>query len=201
MQKSIYFNEEHDMLRDLIRKYVESEVVPQGEAWEIEGMIPRSILKQMGELGLLGLRYPEKYGGSNLDMLASVVLAEEMGRSTFGGFTATVLVHTDMASPHLINAGNKYFSIAHLTGSCCIQHCLDGLFQVYITYHNLQIKPLDGACIVCNTPVDPAFPCHSDTTGFPEREEFDSIFMKSLFDLFKFCFANNCFNFFHGFYI
>jgi len=108
MQKSIYFNEEHDMLRDLIRKYVESEVVPQGEAWEIEGMIPRSILKQMGELGLLGLRYPEKYGGSNLDMLASVVLAEEMGRSTFGGFTATVLVHTDMASPHLINAGNKY---------------------------------------------------------------------------------------------
>ncbi len=108
MQKSIYFNEEHDMLRTLIRKFVEAKVVPNGHVWESEGMTPRSVLKQMGKLGLLGLRYPEKYGGANLDTLATVVLAEELGRSTFGGFAITVLVHTDMASPHLVNAGNKY---------------------------------------------------------------------------------------------
>ncbi len=116
MQKSIYFNEEHNMLRDLIRKYVEAEVVPNGHVWESEGMTPRSVLKQMGELGLFGLRYPEAYGGSNLDTLATVVLAEELGRSTFGGFAITVLVHTDMGSPHLVNAGNKYQMEKYLPG-------------------------------------------------------------------------------------
>jgi acyl-CoA dehydrogenase len=60
----------------------------------------------MGDLGFLGIRYPEAFGGSEADTLASVVLAEELGRSTFGGFSATVLVHTDMASPHLANAGS-----------------------------------------------------------------------------------------------
>lgn len=107
MKKSIYFSEEHDMLRDLIRRFVEDEVLPNGRVWESEGMTPRSVLKQMGELGLFGLRYPEEYGGSNLDTLATVVLAEELGRSSFGGFAVTVLVHTDMGSPHLANAGNE----------------------------------------------------------------------------------------------
>jgi len=95
------------MLRDLIRRFIAEKVAPDADAWEAAGMTPRSILKEMGELGLLGIRYPEEYGGSNLDTLATVVLAEELGRSTFGGFAVTVLVHTDMASPHLVNAGNK----------------------------------------------------------------------------------------------
>src|SRR5690606_33465135 len=54
---------------------------------------------------LLGIRYSQRHGGSELDTLATVVLAEELGRSTFGGFAITVLVHTDMASPHLFHAG------------------------------------------------------------------------------------------------
>ena len=107
MIKSPYFTEEHEMLRDLIRRFISEKVAPDADAWEAAGMTPRSILKEMGELGLLGIRYPEEYGGSNLDTLATVVLAEELGRSTFGGFAVTVLVHTDMASPHLVNAGNK----------------------------------------------------------------------------------------------
>jgi acyl-CoA dehydrogenase len=63
------------------------------------------VLREMGALGLLGIRYPSAYGGSELDTLATVVLAEELGRSSYGGFAVTVLVHTDMASPHLVNAG------------------------------------------------------------------------------------------------
>ncbi len=107
MTKSLYFTEEHEMLRDLVRRFVAEKVIPEADTWEAAGMTPRSIMKEMGELGLLGIRYPEEYGGSNLDTLATVVLAEELGRSTFGGFAVTVLVHTDMASPHLVNAGNK----------------------------------------------------------------------------------------------
>jgi acyl-CoA dehydrogenase len=106
MQPSIYFSEEHGMLRDQIRRFVESEVVPQGEKWEADGMTPRSVLRKMGELGFLGIRYPQRFGGAELDTLATMVLAEELGRSTFGGFAITVLVHTDMASPHLANAGS-----------------------------------------------------------------------------------------------
>jgi len=107
MQRSIYFSEEHDMLRDLIRRFIEAEVKPNGHVWEAQGMTPRSVLRQMGDLGLFGLRYALEYGGSDLDTLATAVLAEELGRSTFGGFAVTVLVHTDMGSPHLANAGNK----------------------------------------------------------------------------------------------
>ena len=107
MKNSIYFSEEHDMFRDQLRRFVEAEIVPNGEKWEEEGTTPREVLRRMGELGFLGIRYPEVYGGSEMDTLATVILAEELGRSTFGGFAVTVLVHTDMASPHLFNAGNK----------------------------------------------------------------------------------------------
>jgi len=100
------FNEDLDMIRAQLRRFIETEVMPVADAWEIDGMVPRDVLKKMGSLGFFGMRYDEKYGGAGLNTLASVVLSEELGRSTFGGFTATVLVHTDMASPHLENAGS-----------------------------------------------------------------------------------------------
>jgi len=105
--KSIYFKEEHNMLRDQIKRFIEQKVIPVAEQWEETGKVPREILQEMGELGFLGIRYPAEYGGSELDTLGSVVLAEELGRSTFGGFAVTVLVHTDMASPHIDNFANK----------------------------------------------------------------------------------------------
>lgn len=100
------FSEEHEMLRQSIRRFVEQEVKPQGETWEQAGCVPRAVLRQMGELGFLGMRYASRHGGSELDTLATIVLAEELGRSTFGGFAVTVLVHTDMASPHLFHSGS-----------------------------------------------------------------------------------------------
>jgi acyl-CoA dehydrogenase len=104
---SPYFADEHRMLRDQIRRFVESEIVPNASSWEETGMVPRATLRQMGALGFLGLRHSEAYGGSGMNTLASIVLAEELGRSTFGGVSATVLVHTDMASPHLSRFGTK----------------------------------------------------------------------------------------------
>jgi acyl-CoA dehydrogenase len=101
-----YFTNEHEMLRTTIREFVADRVLPVADAWEEAGAVPRAILRQMGELGLFGIRYAEAYGGSALDTLATVVLAEELGRSSYGGFAVTVLVHTDMASPHLHHGGN-----------------------------------------------------------------------------------------------
>lgn len=100
-----YLTHEHRLFRDQVRRFVDAEVKPCAEAWEREGRVPRAVIARMGELGFLGVRYAEEYGGSTMDTLASAVLAEELGRSTFGGFAATVLVHTDMASPHLAHAG------------------------------------------------------------------------------------------------
>lgn len=94
------------LLRESIRRFVEKEVVPNAAAWETQGFVPREVLRHMGRLGFLGLRYPEEFGGGGLGARATALLAEELGRSTFGGFAITVLVHTDMASPHLVNAGN-----------------------------------------------------------------------------------------------
>jgi len=99
---------EHEMLRDQLRRFVNERVKPHGHVWERDGFVPRDILRAMGRLGFLGIRYPEEYGGSNLDTTATVVLAEELGRSTYSGFAITTLVHTDMASVHVFNAGTEH---------------------------------------------------------------------------------------------
>lgn len=118
MTATPWFNEELEMLRTQIRRFIETEVVPEAEAWEEAGMVPREVFRRMGELGFLGMRYAEEYGGAGLDTMASVVLAEECGRSTFGGFSADVLVHTDMASPHLANTGSPEQLARWMPGIC-----------------------------------------------------------------------------------
>jgi acyl-CoA dehydrogenase len=100
-----YFSAEHEQLRDTLRRFIEERVRPHADAWEEAGCVPREVLREMGRLGWLGMRYAAEYGGSELDTLATVVLAEELGRSGYGGFAVTVLVHTDMASPHLHHGG------------------------------------------------------------------------------------------------
>jgi acyl-CoA dehydrogenase len=105
--RSPFFTEEHEMLRDQVRRFVEEEVKPVADAWETQGFVPREVLRRMGELGFFGIRYPEAYGGAEMDTLGSVVFAEELGRSTFSGVAITALVHTDMASVHVFNAGSE----------------------------------------------------------------------------------------------
>ncbi len=112
--ESPYLREEHIAFRDQLRRFIRSEIVPHALQWETDGTVPRSVLRRMGELGFLGVRYSEAYGGSEMDTVATVVLAEELGRSTFGGFAITVLVHTDMASPHLANAGTPAQMARHM---------------------------------------------------------------------------------------
>ena len=106
-RRSPYFTEEHEALRDQVRRFVETEIKPHAVQWEKDGFVPRDVLRKMGELGFFGIRYPADYGGSEMDTMATVVLAEELGRSTFSGVAITALVHTDMASVHIANAGSQ----------------------------------------------------------------------------------------------
>jgi acyl-CoA dehydrogenase len=105
--RTVYDRPEHEQLRDTVARFLAEEVEPRGEAWEEQGFVPREVIRKLGSLGLLGITYPAEYGGAGADALTSVVFQEALSRSTFGGFIVTVLVHTDMASPHLVHAGSR----------------------------------------------------------------------------------------------
>ncbi len=65
MSKSLYFNEEHDALRQMVRRFVENEMDPYVEQWEEERIFPAyELFKKLGDLGLLGITYPQEYGGA-----------------------------------------------------------------------------------------------------------------------------------------
>ncbi len=107
MIDNAYLKDEHRMLKDTTRRFVEDEVVPHVVQWEANEEVPRELFNRMGELGFFGIRYPEKYGGAALDAIATVAFYEELGRSTCGGLSAGVGVHGDMASPHLARYGTE----------------------------------------------------------------------------------------------
>src|SRR6202521_4696406 len=106
------------MFRATVRSFVEKEVMPQVEAWEAAGRMPKTIFRRMGELGFLGLEYDEKYGGAGADVMMTAVLHEECARSRSGSFAMAVGVHTDMASPHLYWTGSEALKEKYLPGIC-----------------------------------------------------------------------------------
>ncbi len=105
VHRNAYMTDELQAIFDQTVDFVANEVTPNGELWELDGMVPREVLKKMGGLGMLSLRVPEELGGLGLGMVASAAFSEALGSSTFAGFDVTVLVHTDMAGPHLVSSG------------------------------------------------------------------------------------------------
>jgi acyl-CoA dehydrogenase len=107
MTRNAYMTDELQQIYAHTVDFVGKEVTPRALQWEEDGQVPRDVLRQMGSLGMFGLRVPEEVGGLGLGPLASATFAEALGSSTFGGFDVTVLVHTDMAGPHLVNSGSR----------------------------------------------------------------------------------------------
>ena len=101
------FSPEHDELRRSIRSFVEGELAPHAEEWEASKDFPDWVFKRMGDLGLLGLSYPERYGGGGGDYLCNIVLAEEMTRCNSGGVAMAIAVQTDMAVPPVYKFGTE----------------------------------------------------------------------------------------------
>lgn len=79
--ESMYFTEEHQLFRNSLRDFLQKEVVPHIEKWEKTGTIERFIWNKFGEMGFLGISYPEKYGGLDLDIFYMIILLEEIGRA------------------------------------------------------------------------------------------------------------------------
>src|SRR6476619_3995736 len=105
-RKHFIFTEEHDQLRDSVRRFAEKELAPHAEEWE-ETTFPNWVFERMGELGFLGLSYPEEYGGQGGDYYANIVLAEEIGAARSGGLAMGIAVHTDMATPPVFLFGTE----------------------------------------------------------------------------------------------
>jgi len=101
------FKEEHQILRESLKKFVENEIVPYLNKWEEEEEIPKGLYKKMGAMGYLGIRYLTEYGGSEGDIFMTLVLAEEVARCHSCGVAVSVVAHTDIASPHLAMEGNR----------------------------------------------------------------------------------------------
>jgi acyl-CoA dehydrogenase len=112
---SIYDNPDHELLRDQVARFIAKEVEPHGQAWEEQGFVPREVLRRMGAASLLGLMFDPDHGGGGADAMTNLVFAEALSQSTFAGFIITVLVHTDMAGPHLHHAGNAAQKDKYLT--------------------------------------------------------------------------------------
>ncbi|CAA0101424.1 acyl-CoA dehydrogenase family protein [Zhongshania aliphaticivorans] len=110
----LYLSEELQQMRWVIRRFVEAEIVPNGEAWEELGTMPREVWRKMGELGILGMSFPEEFGGTNMGPLASLILSEELARSTFGGVMAGITVHTDMSASHIVRHGSDAMKAKYL---------------------------------------------------------------------------------------
>jgi acyl-CoA dehydrogenase len=111
-------SDELRMVRQQVRRYVDEVIVPQGDAWEATGEIPRSVFRELGELGFLGMRHPVEYGGGGMGALASVVLAEELSRSGYGGVASALTVHSDMSVSHIAHRGSPEQKAKYLPDAC-----------------------------------------------------------------------------------
>lgn len=101
------FTAEHEQIADTVRKFVAKEINPHIAQWEAAGQFPaHEVFKKMGDLGLLGIKYPVEYGGMGLDFSYAMVMAEALGECNAGGVPMAIGVQTDMCTPALARFGS-----------------------------------------------------------------------------------------------
>ena len=88
------FSPEHEASRDALRDFVSREITPHVAAWDEAGGFPRDLYQRAAALGILGLGYPEAFGGTPGDVFHQIILSEEMARCGSGGVVASLLSHS-----------------------------------------------------------------------------------------------------------
>ena len=110
----IQYSDEHRIFRQMLRKFLEREIIPHVEEWEEAGIVPRSAWKKMGEQGFLCTAVPEEYGGAGGDFLYSVIVSEEMVKTNHGGLAAPL--HSDVVVPYIVTFGSEEHKKKYLPG-------------------------------------------------------------------------------------
>jgi len=115
MGSEIYFTKAHEQVRGAVRDFVNREINPHVDEWEEKGIIPlHALFKKMGDLGFLGIRYDEKYGGEGLDYWYETVVMEELAHTQCGGVPMAIAVQMCMATPAIDEFGSEYLKQTYL---------------------------------------------------------------------------------------
>ncbi|MFC1884510.1 acyl-CoA dehydrogenase family protein [Thermodesulfobacteriota bacterium] len=101
-----YFQDTHEMVRQTVKKFVDREIRPHVEEWEEQGNFPAEIYKKAGDAGILGIGYPEEYGGSGGDIFLKIAAVEELMRCGSAGVVAG-LGSLDISIPPILSRGNE----------------------------------------------------------------------------------------------
>ena len=104
--ESPYYTAEHEAFRDTLRRFVAKEIEPFAAAWDEAETFPRELYKAAAEVGLLGLGFPEAYGGVETDSFYGIIAAQELARAGAGGIAASLQSHT-IGAPPIAFAGNE----------------------------------------------------------------------------------------------
>jgi citronellyl-CoA dehydrogenase len=111
----IYFNKDHEMVRQAVREFVDKEINPHMDEWEQKGEAPlHDLFKKMGDLGFLGIRYDPQYGGQGLDYWYDIVFLEELGRVHGSAIPMAIAVQSHMATPAIAEFGSRHLKETYL---------------------------------------------------------------------------------------
>ena len=102
-----HFTEEHHAWREALRRFIDTEVMPYADDWDEAGAIPTELWPKAAEVGLLGLGYPEQFGGTPADSWHSWIVNEELSRVGAGGISASLMVH-GIGLPPVLNWGPEW---------------------------------------------------------------------------------------------
>lgn len=103
IERTVY-EQEHEMFRDSVRKFLEDEVAPHHEQWEEDGQVDRSVWLKAGELGIISPTVPEEFGGVGVDFRYNAIVDEEVARLGLSGLGFAL--HSDIAVPYIIHYGS-----------------------------------------------------------------------------------------------
>lgn len=101
-----YYTQAHSQFRDALARFVREEIMPEVEAWEEAGKFPRELYRKAAAVGLLGIGFPEEYGGTPADVFYHLVALEELAEAGSGGLIASLLSH-DIGAPPILHCGSE----------------------------------------------------------------------------------------------
>ncbi len=105
LTRSPYYTPDHEAFRDQVRRFVAKEIEPFADQWDEAGEFPRELYKKAAGIGLLGLNFPEAYGGIAADRFYAIIAGQELARAGSGGVAASLMSHT-IGSPPIAKLGS-----------------------------------------------------------------------------------------------
>ncbi len=100
------FSEQHTLLRKTVREFARVEVLPHAQAWDREERFPKELVPKLADIGLLGIRIPEEYGGAGMDVTSYAICVEEIARID-GSLALTVASHNGLGTGHILAFGSE----------------------------------------------------------------------------------------------